>query len=103
MSRFASDQHLASWAGVCPGNQQSGGKRLSGATTPGNPSLRAEPGEVAWAISHTKDNDFSAQFHRIARRRGKQEAVMAVAHSVLVILYHMLKDNRPSSDLGADY
>jgi transposase len=58
---------------------------------------------VAWAISHTKDNYLSAQFHRIARRRGKQKAVVAVAHSVLVILYHMLKDNRPYSDLGADY
>ena len=103
MSRFASDKHLASWAGVCPGNKQSGGKRLSGATTHGNPYLRAVLGEVAWAISHTKDNYLSAQFHRIARRRGKQKAVMAVAHSVLVILYHMLKDNRPYSDLGADY
>ncbi|HLW00367.1 MAG TPA: IS110 family transposase [Ktedonobacterales bacterium] len=103
MTRFASDKHLASWAGVCPGNKQSGGKRLSGKTTHGNPYLRAVLGEVAWAISHTKDNYLSAQFHRIARRRGKQKAVVAVSHSVLIILYHMLREGRPYSDLGPDY
>lgn len=103
MTRFASEKHLASWAGVCPGNKQSGGKRLSGKTTHGNPYLRAVLGEVAWAISHTKDNYLSAQFHRIARRRGKQKAVVAVAHSVLVILYHMLREGKPYSDLGPDY
>ena len=103
MSRFASEKHLASWAGVCPGNKQSGGKRLSGKTTHGTPSLRAVLGEVAWAISHTKDNYLSAQFHRIARRRGKQKAVVAVSHSVLVILSHMLRQGKPSSDLGSDY
>ena len=59
--------------------------------------------EVAWAISHAKDNCLSAQFHRIARRRGEQKAVMAVAHSVLVILYHMLREGRPYTDLGPDY
>lgn len=103
MSRFASEKHLSSWAGVCPGNKQSGGKRLSGKTTHGNPYLRAVLGEVAWAISHTKDNYLSAQFHRIARRRGKQKAVVAVAHSVLIILYHMLREGKPYSDLGPDY
>jgi transposase len=103
MSRFASDKHVSSWAGVCPGNQQSGGKRLSGKTRHGNPYLRAVLGEVAWAISHTKDNYLSAQFHRIARRRGKQKAVVAVSHSVLVILYHMLREGKPYSDLGSDY
>jgi transposase len=103
MSRFASEKHLSSWAGVCPGNKQSGGKRLSGKTTKGNPYLRAALGEVAWAISHTKDNYLSAQFHRIARRRGKQKAVVAVSHSVLVILYHMLREGKPYSDLGPDY
>jgi len=103
MSRFPSAKHLASWAGVCPGNKQSGGKRLSGHTTPGNGWLRAVLGEVAWAISHTSGNYLSAQFHRLARRRGKQKAVLAVAHSVLVILYHVLRDHHPYSDLGADY
>ena len=103
MSRFPSDRHIASWAGVCPGNKQSGGKRLSGKTTKGNPYLRSVLAEVAWAISHTKDNYLSAQFHRIARRRGEQKAVMAVAHSVLVILYHMLQEGRPYTDLDPDY
>jgi transposase len=103
MGRFPTHKHLASWAGVCPGNRQSGGKRLSGKTTQGNPWLRAVLGEIAWAISHTHDHSLAAQFHRLARRRGKQEAVMAVAHSVLVILYHMLQDHRPYTDLGADY
>ncbi|HEV2457606.1 MAG TPA: IS110 family transposase [Ktedonobacterales bacterium] len=103
MSRFPSARHLASWAGVCPGNKQSGGKRLSGQTTKGNPYLRAVLAEVAWAISRTKDKYLAAQFHRIARRRGQQKAVMAVAHSVLVILYHMLRESRPYTDLGPDY
>ena len=103
MSRFPSDKHIASWAGVCPGNKQSGGKRLSGATRSGNPHLRAVLAEVVWAISHTKDNYLSAQYHRIARRRGKQKAVLAVSHSVLVIVSHILRDKKPSTDLGADY
>jgi transposase len=103
MSRFPSARHLSSWAGICPGNTQSGGKRLSGHTTSGNGWLRAVLGEVAWAISHTSGNYLAAQFHRLARRRGKQKAVLAVAHSVLVILYHLLHDHQPYSDLGADY
>ena len=103
MTRFASDKHLASWAGVCPGNKQSGGKRLSGATTKGNPYLRAILGEVAWAIAHTKDNYLSAFYHRIARRRGKQKAIMALAHKVLIILYHLWRDKQRYRDLGAEY
>jgi transposase len=103
MTRFPSAKHLASWAGVCPGNKQSAGKRLSGHTTSGNGWLRAVLGEVAWAISHTSGTYLAAQFHRLARRRGKQTAVLAVAHSVLVILYHLLRDHQPYSDLGADY
>jgi transposase len=103
MHRFPSDKHLASWAGISPGNKQSGGKRLSGATTSGNPYQRAMLGEVAWAIAHTKDNYLSAFYHRLARRRGKQKAIMALAHKVLVILYHILREKKPYTDLGADY
>jgi transposase len=102
MDRFPTHRHLAAWAGVCPGNQQRGGKRLSGATTQGNSWLKAILGEVAWAIAHPSGNYLSAQFHRLARRRGKQQAVVAVAHSVLVICSHLLRDHRPEGDLGAD-
>jgi transposase len=103
MSRFASAQHLASWAGLCPGNKQSGGKRLSGKITKGNPWLRAMLGEVAWVIARQAGTYLHAQYQRIARRRGKNKASIAVAHSVLVIAYHILRDRRPYTDLGADY
>ena len=103
MERFPSHKHLTSWAGACPGNKQSGGKRLSGKTTKGNRWLRAVLGEVAQAIARSPGTYLHAQYQRLARRRGKNKALMAVAHSVLVIAYHMLKDKRPYSDLGADY
>ena len=103
MGRFPSGRHLASWAGVCPGNKQSGGKRLGGRTTNGNVWLRAMLGEVAWSIARSKGTYLHAQYHRLARRRGKYRAILAVAHSVVVIIYHMLRDRRPYADLGADY
>jgi transposase len=103
MARFPSAKHLASWVGVCPGNKQSGGKRLSGATRTGNTYLRAMLGEVAWIISRMKDNYLSAQYHRLTRRRGKQKAIVAVSHSLIVIIYHILRDKKPYSDLGGDY
>jgi transposase len=103
MSRFESAKHLASWAGLCPGNRQSGGKRLSGKTTKGNIWLRAVLSEVAWAISHTKDNYLSAHYHRLARRIGKRRAIVATAHSVLRIAYYLLRDGAEYADLGADY
>src|SRR5947209_19571800 len=89
MSRFPSAKHLASWAGVAPGNQQSGGKRLKAHTNKGNRHLRATLAEVVWVISHTKDNYLSAQYHRLARRRGAKRAVVAVSHSLLVIIYQL--------------
>jgi transposase len=103
MTRFPSDAHLASWAGVCPGNCESAGKRKSGKTTDGNPYLRGVLCEMAWIISRMKDNYLSAFYHRIARRRGKKRAIIAVAHKILVIIYHMLKNNKPYEDLGGDY
>jgi len=81
MGRFVIAKHLASWAGVCPDNKQSGGKRLNGAVTHGSPWLRAALGEVAQAIGRSKGAYLSAQFQRIARRRGKHKAVLAVAHT----------------------
>jgi transposase len=103
MGRFPTAKHLASWAGLCPGNRQSGGKRLGSRTTAGNVWLRAMLGEVAWGIARAKGSYLHAQFHRLARRRGKHKAAVAVMHSVLVISYHILKTGRPYEDLGPDY
>ena len=103
MTRFPSAHHLASWAGVCPGNKQSGGKRLSGKTTKGNVWLRGVLGEVAWAAARTKATYFHAQYQRIARRRGKQRAIVAVAHSLLTVIYCMLWDRAPDRELGAGH
>jgi transposase len=103
MTRFPSDKHLASWAGVCPGNKQSAGKRLSGKTTQGNTHLRALLGEAAWAAARTKGSYLSAFYHRLARRRGKKKALVALEHKLLIIIYHVLRTKKPYSDLGADY
>lgn len=104
MSRFPSSKHLASWAGVCPGNRESAGKRLSGKPTGGDPWLKAALGEVAWAVARNKaPNYLTEQYKRIARRRGKYKAAVAVAHSVLVIAYYILKTGQPYRELGADY
>src|SRR2546428_531644 len=103
MSRFPSAKHLASWAGVAPGNKQSGGKRLRAATTKGNTHLRAVLAEVVWVISHTKDTYPSAQYHRPARRLGKKKAIVAVSHSVLTIIYHLLRTGQDYHDLGPHF
>lgn len=103
MSVFPSAKHFASWAGLAPGNRQSGGKRLSSRITDGNPYLRSVLTQVAWAVSHTKDNYLSAQYHRLVRRLGKKKAIVALAHSILVIIYHVLSKKKPYTDLGADY
>jgi transposase len=103
MSRFPSAKHLASWAGVCPGNKRSAGKRLGARTTPGNVWLRAMLGEVAWSVARSRGTYLAALYHRLARRRGKQKAAVAVAHSVLVSAYHMLRDGVPYADLGPDH
>src|SRR5579859_124442 len=103
MSRFPSDKHLASWAGLCPGNHESAGKRLSGSTTHGNPYLRAVLYQIAWVVAHTKDTSLSAFYHRIARRRGRKKAIVAVAHKLLVIIYHVLSTKKPYEELGVDY
>jgi transposase len=103
MQRFPSARHLASWAGVCPGNRQSAGKRLGGKTTHGDTWLRAILGEVAWSIAHTSNSYLAAHYHRLARRCGKRKAIVAVSHTLLVVIYHMLRDQCPYHDLGADY
>lgn len=103
MSCFPSAKHLASWAGVAPGNKQSGGKRLRAATTKGNTHLRAVLAEVVWVISHTSDSYLSAQYHRLAHRIGKKRAIVAVSHSVLSIIYHMLRTGQDYHDLGPHF
>ncbi len=103
MSAFPSAKHLASWAGVAPGNKQSGGKRYKARTKKGDTHLRAVLAEVVWVISRTKGNYLSAQYHRLARRIGAKRAVVAVSHSLLVIIYHMLRANEDYHDLGAHY
>lgn len=103
MSRFATSHHLASWAGMCPGSNESAGKRKSGKTTKGSRWLRAALVQSAWAASHTKRSYFRAQFHRLAGRRGRKRALVAVAHSLLVVIYHILLTGRAYSDLGIGY
>jgi transposase len=103
MAQFPTAQHLASWAGVCPGNQESAGKRFSGHTRNGNPWLRRVLCQAAWASSHTKNTYLSAQFHRLAARRGKKRAIIAVAHSILVIAYYLLSRGEQYRDKGSDY
>lgn len=103
MSRFPSADHLASWAKVSPGNNESAGKRKSGRTGKGNPWIKAALTEAAQAAAHTKDTYLSALYHRLARRRGKNRATIAVAHSILVSLYHMLKDATSYRELGGNY
>jgi transposase len=103
MSQFPTAAHLASWAKVSPGNNESAGKRQSGRTGRGNPWIKAALTEAAQAAAKTKDKYFAAQYRRLAPRRGKKRAIAAVAHSILVSIYHMLRDNVAYQELGGDY
>src|SRR5437763_985662 len=103
MSVFPTAGHLASWAGRCPGNNKTGGKRRSGKTTKGNRWLGDILTECAWAAAHTRDTYLSAQFWRLARRIGKQKAAIAVGHSILVIAWHLLSNDCDYQDLGGDF
>jgi transposase len=103
MSQFPTENHLASWAGLAPGNHQSGGKRYSGRTTKGNKSLASIMVQGAWSAVRTKDTFLKARYHRLAARRGKKRAIVAVAHSMLVSAWHMLTYQQPYQELGGDY
>lgn len=103
MSRFPTAAHLASWAGLCPGNHESAGKRRSGKTRQGSPSLRSALVEAAQAAGRTKTTDLGAQFRRLAARRGSKRAAVAVAHSIIVIIHRILRDGTSYQDLGPAY
>jgi len=103
MSRFPTAAHLASWAGMCPGNNESGGRRKSGRTRVGDVWLRAALGEAAMAASHTKGTYLAARFRRIASRRGKKRAMVAVGHSILIATWHMISGAVECHDLGGNY
>jgi transposase len=100
---FPTDAHLASWAGLCPGNKASGGKRLSGRTRKGNTYLRSALVQAAWAAIKKKDCYLSAQYARLAGRLGRKKALIAVAHSLLIIMYHVLENDQSYTELGGDY
>ena len=103
MKQFPDAQHLASWAGLCPGNHESAGKRKSGKIRKGSLWLRRCLCQGAWAVSTKKGNYLSALFRRLAARRGKKRATIAVAHNLLVIAYYILRDKVCYRDLGPDY
>ena len=102
MGQFPSAKHLASWVGVCPGNHESAGKRLSGKTRKGHPYARQLLIQAAHAASHSKNTYLATQYRRIAARRGAKKAAVAVGHSMLVILSHLLRDGGAYQDLGGN-
>lgn len=103
MSVFGDARQLASWAAVCPGLRESGGKRMSGKTRKGNPYLRRALCQSAWAVTHKKNSHLAALFRRIRSRRGEQKAIMAVAHQLLTIVFYVLRDGTVYRELGADH
>jgi transposase len=103
MRPFPSDRHLTSWTGLCPGHHESAGKHTSGKTRQGNRWLRTALTQAALAAIRVKDSRLAARYRRVMRHRGHKKAVVAVAHTILVIIYHLLKDHVPYEELGATY
>ena len=103
MNQFASDKQLASWAGMCPGNNESAGKRRSGKTRKGNRYLRAVLVQAAWVASQQKETYLAAQYKRMVKRMGKKKALVAVGHTILVIVWHLLKNKASYQEMGGDY
>jgi transposase len=103
MEQFASARQLASWAGMCPGNNESAGKRKSGKTSKGNRYLRAVLVQAAWVASHQKETYLAAQYKRLVKRMGKKKALVAVGHTILGIVWHLLKNKTTYQELGGDY
>ena len=103
MSVFPTHKHLCSWAAMCPGNRESGGKRKSGKTRKGNKWLRSILVQCAHAAGHSRNTYLGAQFGRFAARKGKQRAAIAVGHSILEAIYFILRDDVPYQELGPEY
>jgi transposase len=103
MNQFPTDAHLSSWAGICPGNEESAGKRKRSKTTKGDRWLRRSLTQAAWAATRTHDCYLAAQYHRLAGRRGKKRALVSVAHSLLIVIYHIIKYRVDYHELGPDY
>jgi transposase len=103
MSRFPTPGQLASWAGICPGNHESAGKRQTGRTRAGNRWLKTLLTECGWGAGRVRNTYLGAQYARLSHRRGKKKAVLAVGHSILVAAYHILRDGVPYRDLGPDH
>jgi transposase len=103
MKPFPTHRNLAKWAGMCPGNEESAGKRRRRSITPGNRWLKRSLVQAAWGASHTKNTYLASQYRRLAGRRGKKRALIGVGHSILVIFYHMLQRRTTYTDLGGDF
>ena len=103
LSRFPTAAHLASWAGICPGNYESAGKRQRRTTRKGNSWLKTLRVECGWGAGRARKTYLGAQYARLSRRRGKKKAAMAVSHSILVAAYHIIRDRVPYRDLGPDH
>jgi transposase len=103
MARFGTAARLAAWSGVAPGNDESAGKQRSGKTRKGNQVLRAGLTQLAHGAVHTKGTYVSALYRRLAARRGKRRAILAVAHSIMGSVFHMLSRNEPYRELGPNY
>ena len=103
MTRFPTDRHCASWSGLCPGQDESAGKRRSGKTRHGSQALRAALVQAAHGAARAKDTYLSAQYHRLAARRGKKRAAVAVAHTIITIIYHLLRTGGTYRELGGNF
>ena len=103
MTMFPSAAHLCSWAAICPGHNETGGKQRSGKTRRGNRWLRGTVTEAAWAAARTKGSYFAGQYRRLAGRRGKKRAIVAVSHSLLIAAYHVLRDGVTYRELGEQH
>ncbi len=103
MDVFPSEHHLASHSGMCPGNNESAGKKKSSRTRQGNKHLKATLAELAWAAIHTKKSHYKAKYESMVARRGKKKALIAVGHKILCAVYHILKNKEPFKELGYEY